>query len=217
MEVISNASPWSASTQRSIYSAVSAAALIVFEYIITLDREIDFLRGRKFSWAKCIFLLNRYGSIVNYLAIMVMALPTTDLMVNTDHGVPVSTIGRVFALLSNTIVLAATWLGTRHTIQTGKEVGLSTVFASFLFWNGLRTFAFLIVMNVVQIVLSCFRIDGIAFLDLPRVLISICVSRFFLSLHRLGTHDPHESLSLPPFSSIHTFEHGESIGLSEWK
>ncbi|KAM5533257.1 hypothetical protein V8D89_013034 [Ganoderma adspersum] len=83
MEVASNDSPWSASTQRSVYSVVSAAALIVFEYITTLDREIDFLRGRKFSWAKCIFLLNRYGSILSCLAVMVMALPTTDLMLSS--------------------------------------------------------------------------------------------------------------------------------------
>ena len=61
-----------------------AAALIVFEHIATLDREIDFLKGRKFSWAKCIFLLNRYGSIVNYLAIVIMASPTTDLMVSVN-------------------------------------------------------------------------------------------------------------------------------------
>lgn len=57
------------------------AALVGFEYIITFDREIDFLRGRKISWAKCIFLLNRYGSIFNCLAIMAMTLPTTDSMV----------------------------------------------------------------------------------------------------------------------------------------
>ncbi|KAM5533256.1 hypothetical protein V8D89_013033 [Ganoderma adspersum] len=137
--------------------------------------------------------------------------------VNSDSEHVFSTVGRVFALLSNAIVLTATWLGTRNTIRTGKEVGLSTVFASFLFWNGLRTFAFLVAINLAQIVLSCFHFDGVMFSDLPRAMISVCVSRFFLSLHKLGTHDTDESLSLQSISSILTFVHGQSIHLTEWK
>ncbi|KAI1794511.1 hypothetical protein LXA43DRAFT_108126 [Ganoderma leucocontextum] len=129
-----------------------------------------------------------------------------------------STVGRVCALLSNTIVLVVTWIGTRGTIQTGKEVGLGTVFASFLFWNGVRTFASLIVINLAQIALSFFRVSGAMSLDLPGVLISICISRFFLSLHRLSTHDSDQSLSVPLLSSIHvSFAQGQSIRLPEWK
>ncbi|KAI1794510.1 hypothetical protein LXA43DRAFT_108182 [Ganoderma leucocontextum] len=90
MEVASDGSPWLESTQRSLYSVVSAVALIVFEYLTTLDREVDFVRGRKLSWAKCIFLLNRYGSILNCLAITVMSLPTTDPLVSAEIASPLS-------------------------------------------------------------------------------------------------------------------------------
>ena len=48
-------------------------------------------------------------------------------------------------------------------------------------------------------------------------MISICVSRFFLSLHKLGTHDPDESVGFKSFSSIPMLVHGQSIRLTEWK
>lgn len=49
--------------------------VIVFEFLITFDREVHFAWGRKLSWARSIFLLNRYLSILEYLFTLGPLLP----------------------------------------------------------------------------------------------------------------------------------------------
>ncbi|EJF65995.1 hypothetical protein DICSQDRAFT_49269 [Dichomitus squalens LYAD-421 SS1] len=51
-------------------------------------------------------------------------------------------LSRTCALLSNGLVLAATWVQTWSTIRTAREFGLSASFASFLLWHGLQTFGY---------------------------------------------------------------------------
>ena len=50
-------------------------ALLVFEHLTTLDREIDFLWDHKFSWAKVIFLINRYIGLLYFVGSFVISLP----------------------------------------------------------------------------------------------------------------------------------------------
>ena len=65
-----------------IVTHVGAVVVIVFEHAITFDREVHFAWGRKPSWPRCIFLLNRYLSIVEYLVVLGPLLPTASTFVS---------------------------------------------------------------------------------------------------------------------------------------
>ena len=67
---------------------VGVVVVIVFEHAITFDREVHFAWGRKPSWARCIFLLNRYLSIMEYLVVLGPLLPTVNTFVSVPglHG-----------------------------------------------------------------------------------------------------------------------------------
>ncbi|KAL1944237.1 hypothetical protein VTO73DRAFT_3422 [Trametes versicolor] len=44
----------------------AAFTLIFYEYLITIDREIDLVWGRRFTGATALFLLNRYLALLKY-------------------------------------------------------------------------------------------------------------------------------------------------------
>ena len=61
-------------------------AVLLFEYLITLDREVHFAWGHQLSWARTLFLLNRYLSILEYLFVLGPILPTTNDFVSTSSS-----------------------------------------------------------------------------------------------------------------------------------
>ncbi|KAI0648016.1 hypothetical protein C8Q79DRAFT_925039 [Trametes meyenii] len=46
---------------------LQVALIVSYDYLSTLDREVRLVRGRKLTWAKAIFLLNRYWAVVFFL------------------------------------------------------------------------------------------------------------------------------------------------------
>ena len=60
--------------------------MLVFEYLVTFDREVHFAWGRKPSWARIIFLLNRYLSIIEYFFVLGPLLPTDGTFVSQFCG-----------------------------------------------------------------------------------------------------------------------------------
>ncbi|TFK92131.1 hypothetical protein K466DRAFT_582238 [Polyporus arcularius HHB13444] len=60
------------------YADLAVFAVLLFEYLITFDREVQFAWGRELSWARTIFLLNRYLSILEYLVVLGPLLPTVN-------------------------------------------------------------------------------------------------------------------------------------------
>ncbi|KAI0749806.1 hypothetical protein C8Q80DRAFT_1313522 [Daedaleopsis nitida] len=55
-----------ASSVSAQYTIVTAFALLLFEYLTTFDREAHYAWGRKLTWARTMFFLNRYLSLFQY-------------------------------------------------------------------------------------------------------------------------------------------------------
>ncbi|TBU50856.1 hypothetical protein BD309DRAFT_944822 [Dichomitus squalens] len=64
------------------FTDLAVFVVILYEYLITVDREVHFAWGRKLSWARCVFLLNRYLTILVYLVVLGPLLPTVNTFVN---------------------------------------------------------------------------------------------------------------------------------------
>ncbi|RPD66215.1 hypothetical protein L227DRAFT_606340 [Lentinus tigrinus ALCF2SS1-6] len=50
------------------YVFASTFALLFFEYMITFNREVHYAWGRRLTWARAMFFLNRYFSLLQYFA-----------------------------------------------------------------------------------------------------------------------------------------------------
>jgi len=63
-----------------MYSAVGFLVLLFYDYILTLDREIQFLwpPHNKRGWFTAVCLVNRYISIFGYLPFVVSYFITLD-------------------------------------------------------------------------------------------------------------------------------------------
>ncbi|RDX56696.1 hypothetical protein OH76DRAFT_1477273 [Lentinus brumalis] len=69
------------------YADLAVFAVLLFEYLITFDREVQFAWGRELSWARTIFLLNRYLSILEYLVVLGPLLPTVNYVRHVHNDV----------------------------------------------------------------------------------------------------------------------------------
>ncbi|TBU51970.1 hypothetical protein BD310DRAFT_941250 [Dichomitus squalens] len=55
------------SIEISNYATVAIIVVVIYECLITIDREVNFAWNgwsRQVSWARCVFLLNRYLTIL---------------------------------------------------------------------------------------------------------------------------------------------------------
>ncbi|TBU50811.1 hypothetical protein BD309DRAFT_848542 [Dichomitus squalens] len=70
----------SARSQLSQYMGVAMLGVVFYEYLITFDLEVRYIWGRRLTWAKVVFLLNRYTTPVYYIGLVFpLLLPATRL------------------------------------------------------------------------------------------------------------------------------------------
>ncbi|EIW51711.1 uncharacterized protein TRAVEDRAFT_136581, partial [Trametes versicolor FP-101664 SS1] len=62
---------------------INPAVIFLFEYLITIDCEVRLAWSRKLSWARLIFLLNRYIALFLYFLSLIPLLPTGNLFVSS--------------------------------------------------------------------------------------------------------------------------------------
>ncbi|TBU29278.1 hypothetical protein BD311DRAFT_756864 [Dichomitus squalens] len=67
------------SYQLAACTALTSFALLLFEYVTTFDREIRYLSDGKRTWAKAVFILNRYISLLQSTATLFCALSSPSL------------------------------------------------------------------------------------------------------------------------------------------
>ncbi|KAH9889400.1 hypothetical protein C8Q73DRAFT_707436 [Cubamyces lactineus] len=60
------------------YYTFAAFALLSFEYVITLDREVRLVWGRKVTGATVLFVLNRYWLFLEYITQVVTTFPISE-------------------------------------------------------------------------------------------------------------------------------------------
>ncbi|TBU28441.1 hypothetical protein BD311DRAFT_758207 [Dichomitus squalens] len=66
---------------------IHLSVVVIYEYLITIDREVHFAWNgwsRRFSWARCVFFLNRYLTILLYVTtwVQMSSIPNTALSCN---------------------------------------------------------------------------------------------------------------------------------------
>ncbi|KAI0670348.1 hypothetical protein C8Q78DRAFT_119285 [Trametes maxima] len=64
---------------------VNLAVFVLYDYLITLDREVRLLWGRKISLGKGVFLLNRYSSLLLFLLSCLELLPVGKGVLCSPH------------------------------------------------------------------------------------------------------------------------------------
>ncbi|KAI1795802.1 hypothetical protein LXA43DRAFT_880959, partial [Ganoderma leucocontextum] len=238
------------------YTDLAVFVVLVFEYLVTFDREVHFAWGRKPSWAKTIFLLNRYLSIVEYFVVLGPLLPTISTFVSNFAAIRARCIltqlhrafsgTRIYAIstrnwsVTSIVVLLAlvpavmnaytitvtpvtvtpegcmgvidlsvttwtalvysflTWIKTWSTIRVAKKLHVQMSFTSLVLNEGILYFCIVLSLNIVQIVFDFVEVGSFS-LILPflNVFTPILISRFFMDLDDLTTHD----LNLPSVSS----------------
>ena len=63
----------------SLLADIPFTASLFFEYLITFDRELSYIRDHKRTWAKAMFILNRYLSLLQSVATLFSAIfPVTS-------------------------------------------------------------------------------------------------------------------------------------------
>ncbi|KAL6304074.1 hypothetical protein BKA93DRAFT_307468 [Sparassis latifolia] len=51
--------------QRTYYSSVAALAWLIFDIVITLDQEVEFIWKARWTFPKCLYLVTRYYGLFN--------------------------------------------------------------------------------------------------------------------------------------------------------
>ncbi|TBU65792.1 hypothetical protein BD310DRAFT_984939 [Dichomitus squalens] len=84
----------SARSQLSQYMGVAMLGVVFYEYLITFDLEVRYIWGRRLTWAKVVFLLNRYTTPVYYIGLVFpLLLPATRLRYATlPHAIKLTKI-----------------------------------------------------------------------------------------------------------------------------
>ncbi|OSC97297.1 hypothetical protein PYCCODRAFT_1398958 [Trametes coccinea BRFM310] len=60
------------------YYTLAAFVLLAFEYVITLDREVHLVWGRKLTGATVLFVLNRYWLFLEYISQVITMFPISE-------------------------------------------------------------------------------------------------------------------------------------------
>ncbi|KAH9946052.1 uncharacterized protein BXZ73DRAFT_72912 [Epithele typhae] len=197
---------------------LSVFVLILFEYLVTFDREVRFAWGKKISWARTIFLLNRYLSIFEYLFLLGPLLPLStvsscNVVTRTSEVLQIIlyAVWAAFAGIRIHAISARTWWITilvtgLALVPTGTNIyaaymTVSTVFPETGCMAGIDIdqttwMHAMLSLNVVQIVVD-FVEAGSYGLVIPflNVITPIMISRFFLELDDLTRKDRHGTLS----------------------
>ncbi|PIL24063.1 hypothetical protein GSI_13814 [Ganoderma sinense ZZ0214-1] len=205
-----------ANTQLFNYTDLAVFVVIVFEHVVTFDREVHFAWGRKPSWARCIFLLNRYLSIMEYLVVLGPLLPTVNTFISatcgqlslqlrfldkTDANPSSRSVHRMGSLLWNPYLcdqhpqlvcdlsccLASSGTCGNQCIAVTPDGCMSGMEFSVITWITIA-----LSLNVVQIVFDFVEVGRYS-LILPflNVFTPVLVSRFFLDLDDLSARDRH--------------------------
>ncbi|KAM5532021.1 hypothetical protein V8D89_014272 [Ganoderma adspersum] len=110
-----------ANTELFNYTDLAVFVVIVFEHVMTFDREVHFAWGCKPSWARCIFLLNRYLSIMEYLVVLGPLLPT----VNTFSCVFLTKLMQILQVIL--YIVWAAFSGTRIYAISARNRSVTSV------------------------------------------------------------------------------------------
>ncbi|KAM5532020.1 hypothetical protein V8D89_014271 [Ganoderma adspersum] len=102
--------------QLHLYIASAGFAFLFFEYLITFNREFRYIRDHKRTWAKTMFILNRYMSLLQAAATLFSAvLPVSFFVRRTIEVLQIALYAvwavfsalRVYALSNNDRVIVA--------------------------------------------------------------------------------------------------------------
>ncbi|PIL22981.1 hypothetical protein GSI_15678 [Ganoderma sinense ZZ0214-1] len=195
------------------YCTLSALTLLLFEYALTLDREVAIFWRRRVTGASVLFLSNRYISLVAYSArISLMGhwactvrtiLRLYIVAISTNRPFPeyvpwaVTIVPRVGVIIADAIVLCVTWHVTyrsnsvlRHALA--RPSGGKRTFSSTLLRDGTLYFGLLFIMNVIYLILTMFptEVDSLTqvsyVVEFSEPLTAILISRFLLNLQEVN-------------------------------
>ncbi|OCH86723.1 hypothetical protein OBBRIDRAFT_837966 [Obba rivulosa] len=150
----------------------ATTALVVYEYCITFEMELQHIWGRKFTGTTVLFFLNRYLPFAIRLVDLLSMLPWPDSSLQTY---------RVWRLAA--------------------KANIGTGLAQLLLRDGTVYFVALVVFNGAAIICSQ-EMGGNALLDLVSTMSSILMSRFILNLREVYQSNLHEHIDIIQISTV---------------
>ncbi|KAL7278224.1 hypothetical protein ACG7TL_008199 [Trametes sanguinea] len=195
--------------------ATAILVLVLYEYVVTFADEIELFWKGKASSASVMFFLNRYLSLLGYLA----AAPGTYHPI-TDIGCRLTIVMfqgadllryfpqaafsslRVYALsdrkrwlagcaiAADFLVVTVTWWKTRKSLKLYRQANLKTTYGSLILRDGTLYFLSLLTLNVLHLALTllAYTQEYISVSYMPiftSPITSILVSRFLLNLRQV--------------------------------
>ncbi|KAI0807510.1 hypothetical protein C8Q74DRAFT_1227882, partial [Fomes fomentarius] len=136
----------------------STFALLLYEYATTLDLEIDYAWGRKLTWARAMFFLNRYITLLQFLAGLGSAFLTPS---------DFSCIYLTRTTQTCTIILYIVW-AIFSGIRVYTITGCNKTIAALVLFLGLVPVVTSLTLDVLTISYTA-TTDPIAYLSLPGI------------------------------------------------
>ncbi|KAJ8453594.1 hypothetical protein ONZ51_g13510 [Trametes cubensis] len=177
----------------------AVTAVLCYEYLITMDREVALFWKRKPTGASILFFANRYLALALSLFTSVFnVLPCRNVVyaaqiMDVCQYVPWAlTIACRSALIAaDVLVMAVTWHTTSKMDRLTLQVGRWPSFAHTLFRDGAIYFVVMLVLNVLHLTFTVCQLytDGLFPISYVTIftepLTSILISRFLLNLQEV--------------------------------
>ncbi|THH26493.1 hypothetical protein EUX98_g7694 [Antrodiella citrinella] len=180
---------------------VAAKALFLWDFVITFDREVRYVWGRRPTIATVLFMVNRY---INLSATIFQLFSQSSFV---HAKIIISSL--IFALFFS-LRIYATWGRDWRPALPIFLLALVPPAANML----LTPFRLMLILNVAQIIVASMPQANNALSYFITPLTSILVSRFLLNLRRLGDAEERERTSIFVNTSIFSARqfHSEIIG-----
>ncbi|THG96397.1 hypothetical protein EW026_g5432 [Hermanssonia centrifuga] len=210
--------------QANSYTDIAMLALAVYEYTITVGREIQLVWKRPKTGSVWLFLATRYLMILSFVPQIIPVASSmyveyvmplcashafyracrVDLIFNDVFYVAQFLVSglelsvRLSMIAADILVLVLTWMKTYRNYKEATRVGLQAKVSSLLLRDGTTYFIALLLMNIAQVVLKTLPSlggDSPIGISVISTLNPILISRFLLNLREAGQSDNQQSLS----------------------
>ncbi|KAH9888811.1 hypothetical protein C8Q73DRAFT_793816 [Cubamyces lactineus] len=175
------------------YCSISAIALLVYYYVITLGEEFKHYLDRKVTLATLLYVANRYIPLAFILYNTWMPYTSKHMILvnlTSDRVTSVPVLARVPMIIADLALIVITWKTQYKTYSLGRKLSTPSGLSMVLLRDGTVYFMALTVLNTLLLIFEYFEILGVgtdghnsALVSFIEPLTAILISEFLIHLH----------------------------------